>query len=263
MYRPSEPDEKLIAKKVREGSNELKIFDILDSIQLKSMHVVSLVDSFRTRSGLWVILPKMSTISNYLAISPSQLSGKADQVCQGLIKGLAYLHGYCIAHRDIKPQNLIIGEDFCLKIIDFDLALQVKDEDEEVDDQCGTENWLAPEIAKKVMYSPIKADRWSCGRVILYFLDKFKKEDKHLRSFANRLTAHDPKRRPSLLEWASPSDTVANVSNTGERRALRPRRLQDKMESGSGHPPPPLKAKRRRTAESGQERDGHDVFLIA
>src|SRR5712691_5964804 len=40
MYRSSNPNKLLIAKKVREGSNELEIFDILNSIQLKSMHIV-------------------------------------------------------------------------------------------------------------------------------------------------------------------------------------------------------------------------------
>ncbi|KAI0245958.1 kinase-like domain-containing protein, partial [Lactifluus subvellereus] len=86
---------------------------------------------------------------------------------RGLIKGLAYLHKLCIAHRDIKPDNLLVDPDFCLKIIDFDIAMQVKDEDEEVDGKCGTTHWMAPEVEKKCStYSPIKADRWSCGRVL-------------------------------------------------------------------------------------------------
>ncbi len=48
-----------------------------------------------------------------------------------------------------RPDNLVIDQDFCLKIIDFDLAMQV-DGDEEVNDQCGTERWIAPEFEKKV-----------------------------------------------------------------------------------------------------------------
>lgn len=203
VYRPSEPDKKLIAKKVREESNELLILDLLNTTQPKSIHVVPSIDSFHTQSALWIITPKMDRIVDYLRLAPEQLSGRVNKLCDGLIEGLGYLHGLCLAHRDIKPNNLLVDQAFCLKIIDFDLALQVKDEDEEVDDQCGTENWMAPEIEKKPMYSPIKADRWSCGHVILYLLDKVKREDKHLRSFANMLTAHDPKQRPSLLEWAS------------------------------------------------------------
>jgi serine/threonine protein kinase len=73
-------------------------------------------------------------------------------------------------------------------MIDFDIAMQVKDEDEEVDDQCGTKHWMAPEVKKKSStYSPIKADRWSCGRVLLYLLDELRKEDKLLRAILRKL----------------------------------------------------------------------------
>ena len=37
----------------------------------------------------------------------------------------------CIAHRDIKPDNLV-NRNFSLKMIDFDVAMQVEDEEEMV-----------------------------------------------------------------------------------------------------------------------------------
>ena len=51
-------------------------------------------------------------------------------------------------------------------MIDFDIPMRVKDEDEEVNDLCGTEHWIAPKIEEKLTYSPIKADRWASGRVL-------------------------------------------------------------------------------------------------
>ncbi|KAF8437702.1 hypothetical protein L210DRAFT_3340415, partial [Boletus edulis BED1] len=50
------------------------------------------------------------------------------------------------AHRDVKPDNLVVDKSFNLKIIDFDIAMLVEDEDEEVDDQCETRDWMAPEV---------------------------------------------------------------------------------------------------------------------
>jgi serine/threonine protein kinase len=123
VYRPSDASKKLIAKKVREESNELEILKFLNTIQPKSKHVITLLDSLHTPSSLWAILPKMDSVADYLAIAPDQLASKVVQVCWGLIEGLAYLHKHCIAHRDIKPDNLLVDRDFCLKIIDFDIAI--------------------------------------------------------------------------------------------------------------------------------------------
>ena len=111
------PDKELVAKKVRKGLNELEILKFLDSIQPKSEHVILLLDSFHTQSGPWVILSKMDTVADYLEMA-NQLDGRAPQVCLGLIKGLAYLHKHCIAHRNIKPDNLVVDQDFSLKMID-------------------------------------------------------------------------------------------------------------------------------------------------
>ena len=53
------------------------------------------------------------------------------------------------------------------------------------------------------MYSPIKADRWSCGHVILrhIMVGVVGKGDHRLWTFASQLTAKDPLQRPSLLDW--------------------------------------------------------------
>ena len=254
VYQSSNPSNELIAKKVRKKSDELKILRRLQTIQPKSEHVVSLLDSFDSFDPYftsWAILPKMDSVAVYIEFAPQQLRGKVTEVCWGLIKGLAYLHGLYIAHRDIKPDNLLVDQAFCLKIIDFDIALQVQDEEEEVDDHCGTEHWIAPEIDEKLMYSPIKADRWSCGCVVLCLLDELRKEDKRLRMIGRKLQVHDPKQRPSLLEWPSwldgPPSNVANVLKAGERKASRP--LQDTME-GTEENTKFRKVKKQRLIES-------------
>jgi serine/threonine protein kinase len=248
VYRLSVSSEQLIAKKVREESNELEALQLLNTIQPKSDHVISLIDSFHGgQSGQWAILPKMNSVTDYAVFAPGQLESKVVQVCLGLVKGLAYLHEHRIAHRDIKPDNLLVDQDFCLKIIDFDFAIRVKDEDEEVDGQCGTVHWIAPEVEKKLNHSPIKADRWTCGHVLLVLLDKFRKEDKLLRAFARNLKSYNPKRRPSLLEWrsylAARHSDVGNVWNADIRKAWRPR--QDSMEVDGEDAKPPNAKKQR------------------
>jgi serine/threonine protein kinase len=198
VYQQSNPSKTFIAKKVREGSNELDMFKYINALPLRSDHIILLHDSFQTQSASWAILPKMISLAGDL-----RLHGKVAQVCWGLIKGVAYLHEFCVAHRDIKPDNLVVDRNFSLKIIDFDVAMRVQGEDEAVKGRCGTKGWMALEIQEKSEYSAIRADRWSTGKVLLYLLDKFRVlKDTLLTTIAKKLTAHDPERRPSMLKVA-------------------------------------------------------------
>jgi len=63
-----------------------------------------------------------------------------------LIEGLEFLHNQEITHTDIKPENLLIGEDFVLKIIDFERA---KIRPSEKMPGRGTKNYRAPELRLK------------------------------------------------------------------------------------------------------------------
>jgi len=239
VYRPSVSSKEFIAKKVHEGSNELEILEYLNNLQPKSEHIISLHASFQTQSTSWLILPRMDSVHDLVLYDPNKLYGKFSEVCWGLIKGVAFLHKLCIAHRDIKPANLLVDRrDFCLKIIDFDTAMQVEDEDEEVNDPCGTKHWVAPEIEEKSMYSPIKADRWSSGKVLFYLFKGLKKEDTFLRSIAGKLTARSPNQRLSMLEIAPPVSDVA-----GERK----RTLQNVVGVDENDAKPPKAKKQRHT----------------
>jgi serine/threonine protein kinase len=247
VYQSSNPCKKFIAKKVRKQSNELEIFKRLNTFQPKSEHIISLHESFQARSTSWAILPKMVPVTYYVVIEASKLHGKVAQVCWGLIKDVAYLHKLCIAHRDIKPDNLVVDGNFTVKMIDFDVAMQLEDEDEVVEGQCGTKSWMAPEIEEKSMYSPVKADRWSTRRVILYFPDELREEDRVLRATGKKLTPYNPEQRLSLLQVAATPSVVENVAVKG--KALR--FLQDAIEVD--WEPPRLK-KRKLTVSGRNER---------
>jgi hypothetical protein len=207
VCRQSDPNKtELIAKLCRVGSNELDTLRYLHSKRPPSPHIISLIETTpSTISGReWLILPKLHTLRDEWLLDSRGVSGR-EQLGWGLIKGLAYLHEHNIAHLDIKPGNLVCDGDFGLKIIDFDIAIEVEDENTEIDEYCGTENWTAPEVGKKdsptrPRYSPIKADRWSCGRVIRRHI-MAGIGDSCLWKFAGQLKADDPQQRPSLPDW--------------------------------------------------------------
>lgn len=175
-----------------------------------------MVDSFATSSALWIVLPNLIPFTRF-----DLTLGNAVQLCWDLISGLAYLHGQLVAHRDIKPNNLVIDvkNGPCFKIIDFDLAIQLSSHDELISDYCGTEGWLAPEIKEespRPKYNPIKADRWACGRVMSYFLDRVVTVDDSLRSLTKQLMDVEPEHRPSLVEiqQRDPSGSTHSTHST-------------------------------------------------
>lgn len=81
-----------------------------------------------------------------------------------LINGLEYIHSQGIAHLDLKLENIMLGEDFQLKIIDFDQAQKASDK---IITSGGTVAYRAPEVIKGTCSIMRAADIYAAG-VILY-----------------------------------------------------------------------------------------------
>mmetsp|Transcript_41582 Transcript_41582/g.36968 ORF Transcript_41582/g.36968 Transcript_41582/m.36968 type:complete len:316 (+) Transcript_41582:98-1045(+) len=85
-----------------------------------------------------------------------------------IVEGVEYIHKKGIAHLDLKPENMLISEDFGIKITDFDAAIDIEKDDSI--GPVGTKNYRAPEIINKEdSVDPFAADIFSLG-VILFLL---------------------------------------------------------------------------------------------
>ena len=173
----------------------------------------------------------------------------------GLINGLAYLHKHNIAHRDIKPDNLVCDSSYRLQIIDPDLAIKVEDENAEISKYRGTRGWTAPEMGKQdeptPMYSPIRADRWSCGLVLLKHILVRSERANPLLRIAHELTAQDPWQRPSLLDCSSDVGNVPDprIETSGPRQ-YRPRQDMEEVGDESMKQPDAKKPRLQRLSTS-------------
>jgi serine/threonine protein kinase len=112
---------------------------------------------------------------------------------------------------DIKLSNLVYDDFFDLKLVDFDVAVQLEDKNEEIGEYRGTKSWTAPEVGERdgSMYSPIKADRWTRGCVILHLLDRAGEEDSRLRMAVGRLKSIVPQQRPIVVRLEQMARRVA------------------------------------------------------
>ncbi|MFQ6646362.1 hypothetical protein Gotur_020219 [Gossypium turneri] len=89
-----------------------------------------------------------------------------------IAKGLAYLHEDCnrkIIHLDIKPQNILLDENFNAKVSDFGLSKLIeKDQSQVVTSMRGTPGYMAPEWLSSIITE--KVDVYSFGIVVLEIL---------------------------------------------------------------------------------------------
>lgn len=81
-----------------------------------------------------------------------------------IVAGLGYLHSQGVAHLDLKPENLMFGSGFTLKIIDFDQAQRIKDKNIT---SGGTDGYRAPEVIDGSCMDFEAADIYSLG-IVLY-----------------------------------------------------------------------------------------------
>lgn len=88
----------------------------------------------------------------------------------GTAQGIAYFHEQCrnrIIHCDIKPENILLDENFCPKVSDFGLAkLMGREHSQVVTMVRGTRGYLAPEWVSNRPVT-VKADVYSYGMLLL------------------------------------------------------------------------------------------------
>lgn len=93
------------------------------------------------------------------------------KIAVGVAKGLAYLHHEClewVIHCDVKPENILLGQDFEPKIADFGVAklLNRGGSGSSLSRIRGTRGYMAPEWASNLTITG-KVDVYSYGVVLL------------------------------------------------------------------------------------------------
>ncbi|RVW33992.1 Cyclin-dependent kinase D-2 [Vitis vinifera] len=108
----------------KEGVNFTALREIKLLKELKDPNIIELIDAFPHDGNLHLVFEFMQTDLEAVIRDRNIVLSLADikSYMQMTLKGLAYCHKKWVVHRDMKPNNLLIGEDGQLKLADFGLA---------------------------------------------------------------------------------------------------------------------------------------------
>ena len=91
--------------------------------------------------------------------------GDIKSYLQMILRGVEACHSSFVLHRDIKPNNLLVGVDYQLKLGDFGLARVFGSPDHRLSHQVVTRWYRSPELLYGASEYSVGVDMWSIGCV--------------------------------------------------------------------------------------------------
>jgi serine/threonine protein kinase len=142
---------------------------------------------------------------DYISLSKGFTAKIARYYFKQLIFGLEALHGANICHRDIKIDNLLLSDDFKLKIADFEFCNYIRDSNDEHighTDKLGTISYMASEFFQlrkkgkewRIYHFGDKVDIYASGVVLFIMLtgafpfNSAERTDQDYKSFSEEKT---------------------------------------------------------------------------
>jgi len=169
-------NQKIAVKKMSINPDSTKLLVVEISIMRSSKHpnIVEYLESYIVKDELWVVMEFMGggCLTEVLEQFDSmQLTEpQIAVVCKETLKALYYIHGMHRIHRDIKSDNILLGEMGEVKVADFGYAAQLTQTQQKRTTVVGTPYWMAPELIRGHQYGP-KVDVWSLGIMVMEMVE--------------------------------------------------------------------------------------------
>ncbi|KXJ28930.1 serine/threonine-protein kinase 36 [Exaiptasia diaphana] len=151
----------------KELKNLQREIDIMRSLDHEN--IIRLLDSFETPKEVCVVTDYAEgELFQVLEDDGSLPEEQVQKIACQLVKALYYLHSHRILHRDMKPQNILLGKHGIVKLCDFGFARAMSINTLVLTSIKGTPLYMSPELVQEKPYD-YNSDLWSLG-CILYEL---------------------------------------------------------------------------------------------
>ena len=151
---------------VEHTKTERRVLGYLDHPFLVSLHY-----AFQTDYKLFLVLDYATGGELFFHLSKAGrfTEDRTRFYIAEIVLAIEYLHSMHIIYRDLKPENILLDSEGHVKITDFGLCKENVPDNVSAHSFCGTPEYLAPEILRKVGHGKA-ADWWTLGALIYEML---------------------------------------------------------------------------------------------
>jgi len=141
-------------------------------LSLRHKNIVALNDFFEEKEYFYLVMELLEggDVFDRIVEKNHYTELDARDLARELLSAVAYMHARGVAHRDLKPQNLLLvsmEDNSAIKVADFGFAKRVHVPNSLMT-RCGTPTYVAPEVLKNHPHDEM-VDMWSVG-IIIYVL---------------------------------------------------------------------------------------------
>ncbi|KAI9478656.1 MAG: kinase-like domain-containing protein [Benjaminiella poitrasii] len=132
-----------------------------------SRHCVELINAWEERGFLFLQFELCSggSLERYMKFKKRKIDERTVwHIFYEILLGVKDIHKADIAHLDLKPSNILIAQDGCIKITDFGISVQVPANMKWVKGE-GDRRYMAPDLLRENFDKP--ADIFSLGLILL------------------------------------------------------------------------------------------------
>jgi cyclin-dependent kinase 7 len=151
--------------KLKDGVSFTALREIKMLQELKHENIIELIDVFAHNANIHIVFEFMEWDLETVIKDKNTILSEGDIKCymQQLLKGVQHCHKSWVLHRDLKPNNLLLGPSGILKLADFGLARAFGSPNNIFTHQVVTRWYRAPELLFGARAYSDAIDMWSVG----------------------------------------------------------------------------------------------------